>query len=166
MIYMGEEDEFIKSYDQYADAIFRHCYFRVFDRERARDLTQETFIKTWEYLQDGKEVLNLRAFLYRVATNLIIDDSRKKKEVSLDYLKEKGFDAVMEERDSEDFLDVAAALEAVRQLPDQYREAVTMRYIQDLSPQEIGEILGESENTISVRLHRGIQKLRQIIPHE
>ena len=74
------------------DAIFRHCYFRVFDRERARDLVQETFLKTWEYLTRGHDIENIRAFLYRVATNLIIDDSRRKKEISLEQLSESGFD--------------------------------------------------------------------------
>ena len=44
---MPNPDEFMKVYDAHVDAIFRHCYFRVFDRERARDLVQETFLKTW-----------------------------------------------------------------------------------------------------------------------
>ncbi len=86
------EDIFIKAYDDHSDAIFRHCYFRVFERERAKELTQEVFIKTWEYLRNGQEVKNLRAFLYRVANNLVIDESRKKKANSLEAMQEQGFD--------------------------------------------------------------------------
>jgi len=73
------EKEFLDAYEKYADAIYRHCYFRVYNKELAEDLTQETFIKTWKYIVEGKEVKNIKSFLYRVAVNLIIDNSRKKK---------------------------------------------------------------------------------------
>lgn len=92
------EISFLKAYDDYSQAIFRYCYFRVFDREQARDLVQETFMKTWEYLASGKEVQNLRAFLYKVANNMVIDLSRKKKSLSIEDLAEKGFDPLVEER--------------------------------------------------------------------
>lgn len=159
---MDHEQEFLKAYDLYSDAIFRHCFFRVFDREVARDLVQETFMKTWEYLQKGHRIDNFRAFLYKVATNLIIDYSRKKKEISLDALKEQGFDPVVQSREKADIFDIDAALSAIRNLPDKYREVVTMRHVDDLSPAEIAQILGESENTISVRIHRGIKHIKQI----
>lgn len=161
------EDEFITAYDRYADAIFRHCFFRCFDRELARDMVQETFIKTWEYLAAGKEVKNIRAFLYRVATNLLIDHSRKKKELSLDELKEQGFDPVTKDaREPLDFMEVQVVLRALKKLPEIYRETVTMRYLQDLTPEEIGEILGLPANTVSVRIHRGIEQLRKISEYE
>jgi DNA-directed RNA polymerase specialized sigma24 family protein len=86
------ENEFMQAYDNFADAIFRHCYYRVFDRERGKDLMQETFMRAWQYLNKGEKVLNMRAFLYRIANNLIIDESRKKKEQSLEQLQEAGFD--------------------------------------------------------------------------
>ena len=82
------EQKFLKAYDEYSDAIFRHCYFRVSDREKAKDLTQDTFTKTWEYVLKNGEVTDLRAFLYKVANNLIIDTYRKKKEDSLDDMME------------------------------------------------------------------------------
>ena len=66
-----KEQEFLDAYKQYADSIYRHCYFRVYNKELAEDLTQETFIKTWKYIAQGKEIKNIKAFLYRVAVNLI-----------------------------------------------------------------------------------------------
>src|SRR3989344_5246570 len=84
-----KEKEFLDAYQQYADAIYRHCYFRVYNKDLAEDLTQETFIKTWKYLSEGKEVKNIKAFLYRVAVNLIIDHSRKKTALVMDDIKEK-----------------------------------------------------------------------------
>ncbi|MBI2644130.1 MAG: RNA polymerase sigma factor [Candidatus Wildermuthbacteria bacterium] len=157
-------DEFIKAYDTYANAIFRHCYFRLFDRELANDLVQETFIHTWRYIIAGKEIKNIRAFLYRVANNLVIDYSRKKKTVSLDRLQEKGYDPSLDVRDKIGWvIDAKSIVQNLVQLEEKYRDVILMRYIDELSPKEIAEILQESENAISVRIHRGVQKLKEVI---
>lgn len=156
-------EQFIDAYNDYAEAIFRHCYFRVFDRELAHDFMQETFTRTWKYILGGTEVQNIRAFLYRVANNVIIDHSRKKKSVSLNSMQEKGFDAKHDTRDSlVSGIDARAMLPKLDRLDEKYRQVVIMRYIDELSPKEIAEILGDEENTVSVRLHRAIQKLRQM----
>src|SRR3989344_5622010 len=89
---MNLEQEFLKAYDDLADAIFRHCYFRVSDRDKAKDITQDTFTKTWEYIARGGKVESIKAFLYRVANNLIVDEFRKKKELSLERLADSGFE--------------------------------------------------------------------------
>ena len=73
------EKAFLEAYDTLSDAIFRQCYFRCFDRELARELTQECFMRTWEKLAEGAEIKNIKAFLYRVAGNLVIDNARRKK---------------------------------------------------------------------------------------
>ncbi|KKW19080.1 MAG: RNA polymerase, sigma-24 subunit, ECF subfamily [Candidatus Adlerbacteria bacterium GW2011_GWC1_50_9] len=57
----------------------------------------------------------------------------------------------------------ATALEALQKLPEPYREAIVLRYIDQLSPGEIADIVGESENAVSVRIHRGLKKLRAIL---
>ncbi|MBI5466917.1 MAG: RNA polymerase subunit sigma-70, partial [Candidatus Kerfeldbacteria bacterium] len=59
------EHEFLRHYEQFADAIFRHCYYRVFDAEQAHDLVQETFLRTWQYLVSGHQIDRIRPFLYR-----------------------------------------------------------------------------------------------------
>ena len=157
-------DSFINAYDTYADAIFRHCYFRVYDRERAKDIMQETFMKTWEYIASGNEIENIRAFLYRVANNCIIDNARKKKERSLDELQEQGFEPGYDDtKKHQDRLDAHAALAIVDQLDDKYREAVLLRYLDDLSPKEIASIINESENVVSVRIHRGLAQLKKLL---
>lgn len=162
------QDEFLKAYEAYSDAIFRYCYFRVYNRERARELSQETFMKAWEYLsRTGKKIDNLRAFLYKIATNLIIDDSRQKgkKTVSLDVLHDEGFDPGEDPTgDLKNLIDNRETLKALEQLDDKYREAVQMRYLNDLSVKEIAHILNDNENNISVKIHRGLSQLRNIVP--
>ena len=160
------EKQFLKAYDEFATPIFRHCYFRVFNRERAKDLMQETFTKTWEYMQKGTTLDNIRAFLYRVANNLIIDNSRKKKEASLDQLQEEGFDPGEDTRDRlTNFLEAGTVIKVLTKLNPKYRQAIQMRYIDDLTPKEIAEAIGESENNVSVRLHRGLKELRDILEY-
>ncbi|HXK35847.1 MAG TPA: RNA polymerase sigma factor [Candidatus Paceibacterota bacterium] len=164
MIGNEQEKEFLKLYDDLADPIFRHCFFRVSDREKAKDIMQETFTRTWEYLAKGETVKNLKAFVYRVANNLIIDSYRKKKEDSLDRMQEDGFDIGVDEREKiMDMLSGREVIALMADLGDKYREVIVMRYIDDLMPREIAEIIGESENVISVRLHRGLRQLRDLI---
>lgn len=155
-----QHDDFLRAYDEYADAIFRHCYFRVYDREKARELSQECFMKTWEYLAQGKEVKNLRAFLYRVANNLIIDSSRKKKESSLDAMMDAGFEPADGGDKTALAAEAGAMVALLERLEEKYRDVVRMRYLDGLSPKEIAHALGETENAISVRIHRGLAQLR------
>lgn len=162
------QDEFLQVYEANNDALFRYCYFRVYNRERARELTQETFMKAWEYLsRTGKKIDNLRAFLYKIATNLIIDESRQKskKTISLDVLHDEGFDPGSDHAEGwKSQIDNLAVLEAVEQLDEKYRTVVWMRYIQELSVKEIAQALADNENNVSVKIHRGLNQLRTLLP--
>jgi len=156
------EQEFLAAYDRFSDAIFRHCFFRVYDRELARDLVQQAFMKTWEYAAAGRRIENIRAFLYRVASNLIIDNSRKQKPVSLDELFEKGFDPGSTP-DFEILVDSKYILQSLNNLKEDNKELIIMRYVDGFGPKDIASILGVSENVISVRLNRAIKQLRELI---
>ncbi|MFA5954087.1 MAG: RNA polymerase sigma factor [Patescibacteria group bacterium] len=162
------ERRFTDAYELYNDAIFRFCYFRVFNRERAKELTQEAFLKTWHYqTEQGKTIDNLRAFLYRTARNLIIDDSRKHTTVSLDELREQGFDPTGDGGNSiEQGAEISLIVQHLATVPEPYRMAVHLRYIDRLSPQEIAEITDTPVNTVSVHIHRGIEKLRTVTSEE
>ncbi len=160
-------EEFSAAYEEYKDAIFRHCCFHVFDRERAKDFLQETFIKTWEYIAAGHDIDNVRAFLYKVATHLIINAARKKKEISLDELQEGGFEpAGDDDVAARDSVAERSAMIALSHIEEPYRGAVTMRFVEGLSPAEIAEITGESANAVSVRINRGLKQLRTNLNHE
>ncbi len=164
----GLEAEFLAAYDAHSDALFRHCLIRVRDREVAKDIVQETFSRTWLYLSEGKEVEYIRAFLYRIANNLIIDGVRKKKSVSLDtMMEEDGFEAADETlRDPAEKPAAREAMAMLKSLDEIYRTAITMRYVDEMSPREIAKALGVSENVVSVRIHRGIERLSKIMNRE
>ncbi len=163
------KDIFQKAYQDHSDAIFRYCLFKISDYEKALDLTQDTFMKTWHYMEGGGEIGNIRAFLYKTAGNLVIDEYRRRKQdESLDTLTEEtGFEPVVDDTErTMEHLDGLKAVELISKLPESYGEVIFMRYVQELTLHEISEILGETENTIAVRIHRGIGKLQKIFHHE
>lgn len=157
---------FIRAYEDYSDAIFRFTLLKTRNRDLALDITQETFTKTWEYIEADKEIGHMRGFLYQIARNLIIDQHRKKTAYSLESLKESGFDPETDEREHADDFDIEKALSVLDELDPKYRDPITMRYIEDLSIKEIAKVLDEQENTVSVRIHRGLEKLRTLLPEE
>ena len=158
-------EKFIKSYDNYADQLFRFALFRIRHREVARDLVQDSFIRTWDYLAKGNNIDNFRAFLYRTLRNLIIDEVRKRKTVSLDAMQDEGFDPSdnFKKTELEFRLDSKNIVEKLSELADDDREIIVMRYINELGPKEISEILDESENVVSVRINRALKKARELL---
>lgn len=165
------ETRFLKAFEEYSDALFRHAFLRVSNREKAIDLVHDTFTKVWSYIRDGYEIDTFRPFLYKVLNNLIIDEYRKRKETSLDaLLEQEGVDEGSFDELSESTVEQLAAtidgrkaFELLDELPDLYREVLLYRFIDQLGPREISELVEESENVISVRIHRGLKLLRQKI---
>jgi RNA polymerase sigma-70 factor (ECF subfamily) len=169
-----ENQRFLEAFEEHSDALFRHALFRVSDRERAYDITQDTFLKAWDYAAGGGEVRHYKSFLYRIMHNLIIDEYRKKRALSLDeMLDDESSAPAIEARlsegsvaETEDRLDEQALIEAVQaripELPEHYATALTLRFVDGLSTGEIAETIGVSENVVSVRIHRGISKLRDL----
>lgn len=157
---------FLAAYEELSDPIFRYCYAQTSSRDAATDLAQETFTRAWQYLADGKEVEQMKPFLYRIASNAIIDYRRKKKASSLDAMMEEGYDYAdttdtVSEREA--IFDGNQAMEALGELDDKYKEVLMMRYAEDMSVKDIAQAIGESENNTSVRIHRGLDKLKKII---
>jgi len=155
------KDGFMNAYDQYADELYRFCYFKVSDQDRAQDLTQDVFTRYWQALRDGQEIEQPRAFLFAMARNRVIDWYRKKKDQSLDQLQEEGLDpSGSGAADIEQSSELRRALEAVDTLDDASREAVLLRYMEGWTPAEIAALTDETPNAISVRLNRAIKKLQ------
>jgi RNA polymerase sigma-70 factor (ECF subfamily) len=164
------EKAFEDAFESYADELFRHAYFRLSDREKAVDLVQDTYVKAYAYAKDT-DITDMRAFLYRTLRNLIIDEYRRKKPVSLDAMAEESEDASAEAFLPADLtntveaaterLDARAALSAVSELSPAYAEAILLRFVDGLTPAEMAKRLLISENLASVRVHRALAALRE-----
>ena len=107
----------------------------------------------------------MRAFLYRVAGILIVDGARKKKSSSLDAMMENdGFEVADESLTHPDIIpQTREVVEHLKSLDDIYRVAITKRFFEEKSPKEIAVELGVSENVVSVRIHRGIERLGRLM---
>lgn len=161
------EQNFFSLYEGQADALFRFVFFRVSDREAAKDIVQEAFLKMWETLSSGRDIQNERAFLFRIASNLVIDRYRKAKEYSLDNLAEQGFDAPDDPGvPIETRIDADAALQILQDMPEKFREVVWLRMVEEWAVKDIAALLGETENAVSVRIHRGLKAWRNRLNEE
>lgn len=167
----NQEERFLKAFDDYADALFRHAAIRISDRERAIELVHDTFAKAWTYVRADNEIESYRPFLYKILGNLIIDEYRKRKTESLDaILEDEGIDtgrfSELQEGSLEETLaalDTARVIECIAKLPPLYREMLTLRFVDGLGPKEIASLIEESENVVSVRINRGINMLRDLV---
>src|ERR1035437_6100763 len=113
---------FIALYDSLSSAVFRHCFFRLSSRERALEISQEAFLKVWEYFDRDTDIKNPTALVYRVVNNLIIDEYRRRKTVSLDLMQERGFD--IDDGDQEkifDQMEIDKIRVAIKKIPEKYQ---------------------------------------------
>ena len=164
----GDEEAFGKIYDKYVEEIFRFVLMRTSNKEEAQDLTSEAFLKTWEYVSSSsKRIDNIRALLYRVSRNLVIDYYRKSGR-QVQALDEDQFAKIIDQSvDLEESVakrdDIKQAFSLLDNLSEEYRELLLMRYTQDLSTSEIAKALGKKEGTVRVGLHRAIKQLKEIL---
>ncbi len=161
----NHEQFFIQAYDKHSDAIFRYCLFRVYDREKAKELMQETFTKTWEYLiKDNNPIINIRAFLYKVAHNICVNEIMRSRAYSLDEMMEtNGFDPKEDKLKSpEDNTELRILFDKLQLLNKEEQELLTLRYIDDLKVTEIAKFLNKLPNTVSVKISRAENSLKKL----
>jgi len=109
----------------------------------------------------------MKAFLYHVLNNLIIDEYRKRTTASLDVLLEKGHEPNSDQSERIfNVFDGKVALLLIQHLPVKYQKVMRMRYAQDLSLEEISLITGQSRNAVTVQAHRGLKKLKALYNHK
>jgi DNA-directed RNA polymerase specialized sigma24 family protein len=81
-----------QAHHDFSNGMNSYSFFKVHNHATSDDLVQDTFMKTWKYLARGGKIEIMKAFLYHVLNNLIVDEYRKRKTGSLDVLLEKGFE--------------------------------------------------------------------------
>lgn len=151
------------AHEDFSKKLNAYAFFRVNNLTISEDLVQDTFKKTWAYLVKGGKIEIMKSFLYHILKDLIIDEYRKRKSSSLDDLLEKGFEPG--EDNSEqliNILDGKRAILLISRLPEKYQKIMRMRYVEDLSLEEMALITGQSKKTLAVQVYRGLEKLKLI----
>jgi len=165
-----DQDAFVKAYDLYVDQIYRFIYFKVNNQEEAQDITSAVFLKTWNYIQENslKNYKTLKALIYKIARNTIIDYYRKKSHITITIDdQENKIDLPDTKQDiikqTEIFSDFKILEEKLQFLKDEYREVIILRYIDELSINEIADIVNKSKSNIRVLTHRALKALRELM---
>lgn len=163
----SKKKQFEKAYEEHARGILRHAYFKVKDKEAAEDMVQETFFKAWRNIVDEEgEIKNIRAFLYKILNNTIIDYYRTKKETySLEQSFEENENLAIEENTDEkrldDEMDNLKLKKYLSEIKEEYREILIMKYMDDLSINEISKITNRSPVNVRVTIHRALLSLKK-----
>ena len=168
----GNNSAFDILINRHKSNVYSYIYFIVRDREMAEDIFQETFIKAIVTIKQGRYTENgkFRAWINRIAHNLIIDNYRQEKneqtisndecEVDL-FNNSKLSDGTIEDTIIKDQI-LADVKKLVNYLPDNQKEVLILRYYQDLSFKEIAEITGVSINTALGRMRYAILNMRRM----
>ncbi len=156
-----DRQAFDELFRRHAQRVFGFLYRHTFDRARAEDLLQQTWLKVHRARASYRAGAPFAPWLYTIANNARRDaargDSRSREELTTDGAAPEATPAVDEGPDAER---VRAALLA---LPEAYREVIVMHRWQELSFAEIAEVLSTTEGAIKVRAHRGYLALREIL---
>lgn len=166
-----DKEAFIRAYDENVSEINRFVYFKIGKREEADDLTSMIFLKAWNHVQNKtlEDAKTLRALFYKIARNVVIDYYRENNgriAISLDDEDHK-IDVADDSVDTAASLDIDTDLSLIKSklplLKDEYRELIIMRFVNDLSLEEIADISGKSRGNVRVLLHRALNALRELV---
>lgn len=170
-LYTKQDPEaFAKLYDLYARRIYRFVFFKVSNHEEAEDVTSEVFLKAWNFISEKKKIDSFSGLLYKLARNSIIDLYRKKSRqtevLSLEFINENELDIGDAGKWKDALgnkLETQKIIQALQKLKQEYREVVTLKYVDELDVSEISEITGKGNIAVRVTLHRGLKKLKEIL---
>lgn len=163
--------------ERYQKPLFHFIYRMVRDRDEAKDLLQETFIRLHRSLSSLREDKSLKSWLFRTANNLCIDHFRKHKPgrvtafdhqapESLAAVESASIDERTEIRPDEAAMQSAQQekiIEAIQKLPKNQRMAMTLRSCEGLSMKEIADAMECSEQTIGTTLFAARKKLMKML---
>ena len=173
----GDSEAFAELVDQYKGKLFHLAYRMLGNRQEAEDAVQETFMRMYEHLHRYDNRHKFSTWIYRIATNLCIDRLRRRKAVySLDagVAEGDGLDGYSMLPSTEPAADEVMILsetqrhvrKALDELPVKYKAAMALKYYQDMSLQEISDILNIPVATVKTRIHRGREYMRRKLEQE
>jgi len=154
-------DNFEAVYESHARSIYRFLYWRTKNPQLSEDLTSSVFEKAWRSRSSFRGG-SVRAWLYRIARNVLIDHWRKKQDVLMedtDSLPAEVTGVSVSERLDQDIM-LGRLRNALDTLPGDMRSVITLRFIDGLSCKQVAEKLNLSDSNVRVIQYRALRKLR------
>lgn len=164
----GNVQAFSALVNMYRERVLRLAFHLVGSYEDAEDVAQETFVRAYFSMNKYDPTRPFAPWIYRIATNLCMDNLRRRKarpqQVELPPHMEL-FNSEEEKESPEELIlrdeTHSQVLDAIQELPENYRAVLVLRYFEDLPYSEIAQILGTSEANVQMRLSRARQRLRE-----
>lgn len=163
----GSDKAFSEIYTRYVHRIYNYVYYRTGNQNDAEDITERVFLRALKAIHrfDNRGV-PFTAWLYRIAHNLIANwhrDSQRRKEVPLE-----DFHFIESTQDQPEQTIIAKQresrlLEVIRQLPPERQTLLILKFIDQLSNEEVGQIMGRSEGAVKSLYHRTLLSLREFL---
>lgn len=162
----GDEHAFVQLVGRYQDRLHNFLFRYTRNRQDCEDLAQETFIRVYRKRDSYKPIARFSTWMYTIALNLARSDFRKRNKMQLVSIHEDPTepnsrdmvfesDEVKPDRALENKMDMELLEDALAQLTEEYRDAVVLRDIQQLSYEEIAEITDTPMGTVKSRINRG-----------
>jgi RNA polymerase sigma-70 factor (ECF subfamily) len=163
----GDRQAFARLVERYGDRLYRWLYHLTRDRHKAEDLVQETFLKVLGALGSFRPGSNFRAWLFRIGHNNFVNLKRAERRTGAplpdDATGTELGGPVIAAVDREAIRVVGRAVE---ELPLEFREALTLRFEEEMSFREIAAVMGITEETARWRVFKARQKLVKMLPPE
>lgn len=170
----GEMAAFDILVSRYKDPLMNYIYRFLGDMKECEDLLQETFLRVFRNRHSYRRIAKYSTWLYTIAGNLARSEYRKRKRRRLyslqavnrddeEYELEIPDDSFLPDTQTESTMQDRFVQATLKQIPEEFREVVVLRDIQQLSYEEIAEITGLPMGTVKSRINRGRTKLQQLL---
>jgi len=165
------EDAFYLLMQRYEERLLRYIRRKIgYSQENAEDVLQETFVKTYRNINSFDPTLKFSSWIYRIAHNEAISYWRKHKksdkDISLDKDENGLINILAGGENSDDEVIINEQREKIEKvlhdMPDNYREVLELRYLDEKSYEEISDILQKPVGTVSAMINRAKQKFKDI----
>jgi len=165
------EVRFAHLFEEFAAPIYNYVLRMVSDADRAADITQDTFIKAYRKLDSVTEATSTRSWLYRIATNTAIDDMRRRRNVTPMSVDQPAFANRPDQGPGPEAQVMAATLDervqrALLSLRPNHRQCLLLSDLEDMGPQQIGEVMGLSYAAVRTLLCRARAEMRRALAAE
>ncbi len=168
----GDERAYIELVRRYKDRLMNFVYRYLNSREQAEDVVQDTLLKLYTSAHMYREIAKFSTWIFTIAANLAKSELRRIKRRRVISIHEMGFDDKEYEIPSEDFNPEKESTasygekqiqQAIDTLPNQFKTVIILREVQQLSYEEISQILGISIGTVKSRINRGRLRLQKLL---
>lgn len=156
---------FLLLVETYQKPLYWHIRRLVVSHDDAEDILQETFINVYRFADSFKGESRLFTWLYRIATNECTKHFRKNKNwlENAEFIADKMLGSLSESDNESSETMLVKFQQAILRLPEKQRMVFNLRYYEELSYDEIGQILDSSVNTLKTNYHYAAEKVKQYL---